>query len=501
MGIVIAGFGSLDKVPGAYGETVFGAGGSNASSIPLTLLLTGTKTSAGTSTVDSSIDDIFSENDAMSFYGAGSELHRMCRAALRVPGIRLKAAPVAEAGTPATATVTIAGSWTSAGTWIGRIAGERIQAPVGAADSVTTVAAAIKAAINGNSRLPVTADNTAGVLTITSKQSNIRANQLTIVTDKSQLPTGLTSVAAGGASIGSNGQVSGIYMSSGATADVVTNVLALLYPGRYHRIAMAQADATNAALVKTYINSKAGVLEGRMEHVIMANSDTLAASKSIAQTTLNDQRFEYCWLLASETPPAEIAAVMGAMRLQAEQQMPNSGYDGKVLPGVVAQLSNANWPSRSSLVSCLDNSLTPLQSQPDGTVTCVRAITTRSLSGSNPDYTTLDVSQAVVPDFVRDDLRVVWTTQFVVANQYVRNEPSADEPRPPSGVAFPSLWGSEVSARLRAHERASILTQVTANPPIVDYDSVAQRIMAIVPTIPTPINHQVGNSVRQMNPA
>lgn len=506
MGLIIAGFSSTDKVPGAYLETVYGAGGSSFASVPLYLLLTGNMTSTGTSTADQSVDDIYSEQDAINYYGPGSELHRMCRAALRVPGIRLKAAPVAEGGSAAagTATITISGTWSSAGTWVGRIAGERVQAGVGSADSAITVATSIVKAINARAATPVIADNASGtvaVVTVTSKNKGPRANQIVVLQDVSQLPAGCASALAGGTSIGTVGSLKAVPLSGGATVDDVTNILAVLFPGRYHRIAPAQADAVNAALWKTQIGTKAGVLEGRMEHVVMAGSGTQSATKSIAQTTVNDQRFQYGWLQNSETPPAEISAVLAAVRLQAEQSDPDSGFDNYVLPGVVGQYNPANVPNRATLVACLDNSLTPLLSQPDGTVIVVRSITTRSMNGANPDYTTLDTSQAVVPDYVRDVLRVVWTTQFVVANPKVRNEPNPSEPTPPSGMAYPSLWRAEMVNQLRQLEAATIITQVTQNMPIADYDSIAQRIMAICPVVPSPIHHQIGVSVRQLNAA
>lgn len=509
MSIIILGFSSTDKVPGFYAETVFGAGGISFASVPIVLLLTGNMLSTGTSTADQNVDDIFSETDASTLYGSGSELHRMCRAALRVPGIRIKAAPVAEAGgaAAATATLQVTGTWTAGGSFIFRVGGDRYACTIGANDSIQTVATNIAAAINSKAEaVAVAAVGGAAtyIVTFTMKSKGTRGNQCILALDKSQLPSGMdVTLAGGGASVG----ITSIYFANGTGTDDVTNVLAVLYPGRYNRIAASAADATNAALWKTQINNKAGVLEGRMEHVVMANNTTsMSTSKSIAQTTLNDCRFQYCWLKNAETLPSEIAAVMAAVRTQHEQSNPNSGYDGVVLPGVVAQSAQGDWASRSTQGSCLDNSLTPLISNADGTVSVVRAITTHSLRGANPDYTTLDTAQSVVPDAVRDILRLVWTTQFLPANPNVRNEPSADEPRPPQGVAFPSLWAAEMTKQLRDLEQSTagfppILTQVSANLPVVDYDSTAQRIMAICPVVPLPLQHQIGVSVRQLNAA
>jgi phage tail sheath gpL-like len=504
MSIIILGFASTDKVPGFYAETVFGAGGISFGSQPLYLLLTGNMLTGGLSTPDASIDDISSEADAKLNYFPGSELHRMCRAALRVPGIRIKAAPVAEASSSpavATATLTVAGTWSTVGNFRVRVAGVAYQGGIGASDSVTAVALNISNQVNGDASATVIAIPVAGVITFSSKQKGTRNNRLVLWYDKSVLPAGITFTPAGGATVATNG----VYFLTGAGSDSVANVLTNIYPGRYHRHATAEADATNAALWKTHINAKAGVLEGRMEHVVMASNDTQNNAKSVAQVTLNDQRFEMLWLLNGDTPPWEMSAAFAAIRVQAEQSQPNSGYDGVVVPGVSAQLAQGDWANRATQVSCLDNSLTPLLSQPDGSVTCVRAITTHSLNGSNPDFTCLDTAQSVVPDAFRDVLRLTWGSpqipgSFSEANRYVRSEPSAGEPTPPAGVAYPSLWGGEMTNQLRIAEKALWVTQVSLNLPGVDYDSTAQRIMAICPVVVLPLNHQVGVSVRQTNP-
>jgi hypothetical protein len=47
----------------------------------------------------------------------------------------------------------------------------------------------------------------------------------------------------------------------------------------------------------------------------------------------------------------------------------------------------------------------------------VRSITRRSLTDTgDPDDRTLDTSEALVPDAVRDDLRLYWSTEYVVQN-------------------------------------------------------------------------------------
>src|SRR5262249_21618079 len=161
----------------------FAAGAISAASAPLICLLSGTKTSAGSAVPNQDVVDIRSESDVAALIGDGSELARMCYVALKVPGATVKAAPSAEAGgaraaaggaASATATITIAGSWTTTGSWSYRIDGVAVTGGILGSDTPTTVAAAIVAAVNAIVKMPVTAGNVAGVVTLTRKSKGSR---------------------------------------------------------------------------------------------------------------------------------------------------------------------------------------------------------------------------------------------------------------------------------------------------------------------------------------
>ncbi|UPK03104.1 phage tail sheath C-terminal domain-containing protein [Bradyrhizobium sp. 170] len=126
---------------------------------------------------------IGSQAQADEAFGQGSELSRMFKAyfannfANEVWGLPLKEATAATAGT---ATITVTAAPTSAGTLHLYIAGEHIPVNVATTDTVTTIAAAIVAAINDEVALPVTAANAAGVVTLTSVFKSINANEITV---------------------------------------------------------------------------------------------------------------------------------------------------------------------------------------------------------------------------------------------------------------------------------------------------------------------------------
>lgn len=484
------------KVPGFFGETVYRAGAISAADIPLKLLVVGTKLSTGTATANADVDNIFSEDDADTKYGAGSQIARMCYAALRIPGVQLQGAAVAEAGGAAagTATITIAGTWSSGGTFLYRIDGTLVTGSIASTDSATDVAVSIVNAVNGNSHLPTTAANVAGVVTLTRKSKGATGNQGILYQDKSQLPSGMTSTLAGGTAVTGDG----LHFTSGSGTEDVTTLLAVLKPGTYARVAFAQNDATNAALWEAHFNFKAGVLEGRLEHGLTAVNGTLSAANSLATVTLNAERVQLLWLLNSESHPSEVAAVFGAIRTVTEQSDPSADYDGKVLPGVAPQAARADWATLATQISALDNGITPIVTTANQEVQVVRSIVTHCLNGATPDYRILDTYQAVTPDYMRNDVALYWTTVFRPQNPKVNSDPAPEERDRPSGVATPSSWTAAIVSRLRLAEDNLFVTNVDTNMPFSEFDPVAKRIMSVVPVVPSFANHQVGVSVRQV---
>jgi hypothetical protein len=116
------------------------------------------------------------------------------------------------------------------------------------------------------------------------------------------------------------------------------------------------------------------------------------------------------------------------------------------------------------------------------------------------NYNTLDTSEAVVPDYVRDVLRLVWMTAFVVANPYVRSDPADEEPTPKAGVATPSLWNAEVTSQLLTLQDANFITQVESHPPKTTFNPNGGGtgwLESVVPVVVLPLQHSIKVSVRQ----
>lgn len=505
--IIIAGFADSAKVPGFYGETKFGQSAIKLSSISLKCLVVGLKaTSGGNIALDSEARRILSKDDADTAFGAGSEAARMCYAALDetrgMGGFELYgASPTAAGGAAAaTLTITVTGTSTAAGTikvWVG---GDLVEVNIANGTAQNAIATAINTALGQYPRLPASSGVATNVVTLTHKSAGIRGNQLICYVDFSQAPGVTLALGGPGSAVTSSTTLLGRTFGGGTGTETLTNLLAALYPTWFDFVAIAQNDATSLAAWESQVDAKAAPTEGRTEHVVVASGGTFGAATSLAQTTLNNHRFGLLWLENSDRHPSELAASFACLRAALEGTTPNKSYDGYALRVAMPQRFPADWvTSYSEKQAALDVGVTPLESRSDGKVYMVRAITTRCLDGSTPDYRTLDTSESFVPDYVRKRLSVVWTSEFLPANPYVRPDPVSGEPDVPAGVATPSLWNARIAKELTEMERERILAQTTQNAPSSEYNYVANRIMSAVPVVPLPHQHQVGVSVRQLN--
>lgn len=510
--VTIAGWSSTAKVPGVTAEVVYGAGPINAASIPLVCLLLGIQASTGTATGNQDVKLITNADDAAIYYGGQSEIANMAYKALGVAGVNLYGCGVIEssAGSPASATLTItitlsAGSNPIAqGTlqyWIG---GRYVSVSFSVTDTVTTMAASIRDAINANPRWPFTAAASVGVVTVTVFTKGVRGNDYIGFQDSTKASgTNVVSTITGG-SAATGGGLHFTAGANGSTVEAISTVLNVLFPGTYDFIAAAQYDATNAALFLTHSQQKGGPLEMRPSRFVFGYSGTLVNATSLAQTTLNDQRARVYWLLNSEAVPSEMAAVFAAFEQVQRQNDPGAGTSliNVPIPGLVPQRAKADWAQRATQESALAGGVTPCITV-GNTVQIVRQIGTHSLTGTTPDYRTLDGADDYVPDFIRKDLSLYWTTEYAVGNPRVSDDPDPTQRDRPAGVATPTRWNQFVTGRLLQYEQRGpvgplpLLINTVLHPPTSGYDSNARRIVSLVPLEVCPGNYQVGLSLRQ----
>jgi phage tail sheath gpL-like len=443
------------------------------------------------------------------------------------------------------------------------------------------LAAAI-AGYNGG-RLPVTGTSSVGQLTLASRTSGVRGMQHVVFLDMSQAPSGLTAVwgttwvtatttaAATPFWVPSAAHTNGFYyklttvgspattsteptwpttIGMATTADsngniwtcwgtlptssnnvlaatlgdasgleTYTALLNTIANSQYNRIALASNDATSLAAWKAQVDLVAAAPTDLLQHYVAASNGTLAAAISLAQTTCNDQRGQFVWALNCETHPSRIAAATAAQRALSEQQDPDAAYNNYPLSTVAPQSQQADWPLNATLVSALNNGVTPMTTQRgDGFMRIVRSITSHSLSGSNPDYSTFDTGQASVPDFVLTDWRLYYLTNLGPNNPRVQDNPNvaAGEKNPPSGVLYPNLCIAAFTRKLVDYSNGVLAPSsgqapnsgaAATTPPIVDvpqagdvqavFDPSAKRIIVTANVRVKANDAQLGISIRQ----
>lgn len=533
MTISVAGVPASRKTPGVAFNVVLGGSGTSAGAAPEKTILLGNmiataitgaspsfSCAAGTATVEQVVF-VPSPDDAATLFGRGSEMHRMAVAFFAEnPAGTLYGCPVADAGgTAASAVLTFSGTASAALTLRMKLCGIVFDVAIASGDSATVIAAAVADAINDNQDLPFTAQNYAGVLTITAKNTGPRAN--TIIVDaywvsstgtETRITTSSTSSGATTTATWSgNGTLGSEYtLASGATQDSFANALSAIEPTRYHRIVGACIDATNIGRIQTHIETQAGPTIQKLEQAIVGCADTYANAVTLA-TGRNASRVQVVWHHASTLPVWECAAQVCAGRLAGdsaaggllvgESTDPAANLDGLEMATVPVQRVIGDQPTATEIENALNNGLTvlaPSGSRP-GYASVVRSITSRSLRSGTPNYAVLDTSSVTVPDYVADFFRSDLAVTF--AGCKLSADPSDGTPPRIANVVTPNIVRARIAQGLQEMEDRGILRDVEENLDLlaVEEDGVVPgRLNCEIPAEVIPGLHLIAGNVRQL---
>jgi phage tail sheath gpL-like len=394
-------------VPGAYAEILYAQGPATSASTSREVCFVMPKTSAGTWTVNT-LYQVNNEQAARDGAGAGSPLHRAIRKFLKHNSDgKVWAVPYAATvgGSPATATatLTLAGTVTAAGTLSVWGAGELSQASFGASGATpTTVGDAIVASINGKEHLPFTASNASGTVTFTARIAGASQGTATLANVRFHVDvtagTGLTATL-GGAFLGT--------ATAGAdgTTTEATNLaaaLAIIANTRKYYIGVSVFDATGIGSVKTHISTKSEPKRGLRSVGVAAYQGTLANGITLA-VGRNYERLQIVWQPNSEHDMAELVGAILAIRQKEEQKFSAANLNMYPLNDIILPaFSPADYPSADDLSDAILGGLAPIASTQTATV-LVQSTTTRSKNAGG----TVNDGRA------RKTMRVSVTDEFV----------------------------------------------------------------------------------------
>ena len=412
--IVLTGITADWAVPGNYIQVNLGVGPASGGDISYPALLIGNKTTAGSATVDTVVYGprsqvpLLTEADAITLFGSGSELHLMYRDFVAVnKTTAVSAIAVTEsAGANAAATVTWTTTATAGGVTTVWVDEEFVQVSFATGDTPTVIAAAAKAKINAKTSWPVTADNLAGVLTITCKNKGPRGNWHRYS----------ATIDAGCGTTVTPGTVT--YFTGGTTADDNTAALATIASTRFYWIASAAEDSTQFKALCDQIGTAALPITGIRQRAFAGYNGTQANAITIT-TAVNNGRAEMWHLQDSDVPPFRIAARAAAIAAMYEvMPRPRHNFNGfgnqngENSIWTMPAPRSGRVPSPTALNTALQSGLTPIGVNPGGTTYVVKRATTRFMSGSNVDLRVRDPHKVSVCDFFADALQLKLNTQF-----------------------------------------------------------------------------------------
>lgn len=390
--------------------------------------------------------EILRELDGETLFGQGSIADFAIKAAFKAnPLVKLSAVAVADSGTKATGTVTFANNATASTTYQLRIAGVVVQIDIVTGDTPTVMGAALAAAINANTSLPVTAAAVAGVVTLTAKCGGTVGNGIQLRGAFGR-PT---------SEIATTATVSGTSLASGTGAVSLTAALAACNGKRYHEVVCTLEDSVSGQAARDSVNTQGGAEVGFGEFSHQGSNGGASAATTLA-LALNGDRSLVWAINSSESWSVAIAAACAAVA--ASEEVATRPLNTLIVEGILPPPIEKRW-TRTETRTLLDNGVTPLVVTPGEKVAILRAVVTGvKNAGGSFSYEDLDVTIQRGLDDLRDNVRLMFETNYPRA-RWAESDP--DGLLPPD-VATPAKVKQDLLDVLRDAEERGIVSGVEA---------------------------------------
>jgi phage tail sheath gpL-like len=398
-------------------------------------------------------------------------------------------------GAKATLPILFATTATANGTVRAYVGDEYVDTAITSGDTAIVIAGNVAASINSKLNWAVTAANSGtATCTITAKQKGLRGNWL----------RGSAVIIGTGVGTTSN-TTSQSFFTGGTTADSSTTALATILPYRYYYIASAAEDGTQLGALASQVSSTAAPTVGLRQRAIGASIDTSGNATTIC-TTLNNARAEVVWMQNCDWQPSELAANAAAVYSLMEAPLAfrcnfsSFGNDTSTQPywKVPAPRSGTN-PTRATIKAALNNGMTPIATNANGSTYLVKRITTRSLSGSNNDYRIRDAHKVTVCDRYGDDLLAKYAAQFTGKN-IADDPPVGGKPLAPN-VVSPRVVKAAINKLTDDYGDLGLVQnvpQIQADTICIREQSPTTRISARIPLQSCDILDQIGTALDQV---
>lgn len=356
-------------------------------------------------------------------------------------------ASVVENGAKASGSITVAGAPTAAGTIALYIGGVKVPVSVNSTDTINTIASNIANAINGKADLPVTAQASNAVVTVTAKVNGVSGNSIGI---KKNLQ----------GSVGGEEDVAGItltltQMSNGAGEIDYTAAMANVETESYLFIGIQDNSSTALDAIKLDMNDSTGRWSySRMQygHVFTSKRGTSEALVNFGNTR-NDQHVSVFGLETEFPAPDYVAtgAILGRAATYFTNDPARPLQTGPLNGLMATPLKNRfGFNEQQALLS---NGIATLYVQ-SGTVMIQREVTTyQRNSFGDPDNSYLDATTLYTL------AEIISTLKTAITSKYARHKLANDGTRYGAGQAIvtPSVIRSELIAQYAALETKGLV--------------------------------------------
>jgi phage tail sheath gpL-like len=434
---------STIRVPLVYIEFDNSRAVSGTPAVMHKILVLGQKLAAGSAAAAVPVR-ITSADQAGSLFGRGSMLHEMF--------VALKAAnrytetwsiPLEDnvAGVAASGTIAFTGVASASGAVNLYVGGIKVVAGVASGDTATITAAALAAAINAKTDLPVTASAALGTVTLTARHKGEVGNGIDLRLNYYQgevLPTGVAAVITA--------------MASGATNPDLATALAAFGQEWWNSIVMPYTDGANLAKLKGELDLRWGPTK-MMDGIAYAAFRGTHAATGTFGSGLNTQHLSVMGCGIAPTAPHVLASVYAAVAAASLSIDPARPLQTLPLPGVLAPALAARWTMEERNLLLFDGISTAMIG-PDGTVMIERAITTYQVNAfgvSDPSY--LDVNTPATLSYIR------YATRARITQKFPRHKLADDGTRfsPGQAIVTPKTIKAELMALFRELELAGLV--------------------------------------------
>jgi phage tail sheath gpL-like len=400
---------------------------------------------------DDDLEPCESEAEAITLTGRGSELHLAARGFFEVnpAGVLYLGTVSAGVGT-STRDLVFATDAAADGFYIIYLDGNKYTLTITSGDGIDDMANNLEAGLQAQGwyqDLPFTcASDNVDTVTFTTKNLGPQSQwALEAIAQNALLLPGTTSATLGAttASVGAD--------------PTVANIITDLGSARYDYQGWTALDSTAITAIEAYTATQIGPTVGKLMQNILCSPDSYANSVTTAQTNSNYRYTQVVWSQTNKETWAETLGRIVGLRSKLEEVDPAQPYVNEKIPGYRIHSSNASYPSSSNIENGLNNSLSPIGVD-GGDGVLVMSITSYSLNGSNPDFTTYNTQAVTVPFYMADTLDTVMSARLLgkkVAEDYT--EPTDT----PKGVVTPRMVKDIIYQELKRAQEQAIVSEIT----------------------------------------